>query len=72
MSPMVPMTERSENINSVNVHQMMGPATPMTPMTPGSADPGILPQLQYVFSQQIPSIWYIQKLFPIAETSSQR
>lgn len=45
MSPMVPMTERSENPPS-NVHQMMGPATPMTPMTPGSADPGILPQLQ--------------------------
>lgn len=49
MSPMVPMTERSENIGSVNVHQMMGPATPMTPMTPGSADPGIVPQLQYYF-----------------------
>lgn len=48
MSPMVPMTERSENIGSVNVHQMMEPATPMTPMTPGSADPGILPQLQWV------------------------
>lgn len=45
---MVPMTERAENLPSVNVHQMMGPATPMTPMTPGSADPGILPQLQYV------------------------
>lgn len=29
----------------------MGPSTPgpMTPMTPASADPGILPQLQYVF-----------------------
>lgn len=49
MSPMVPMTERAENLPSVNVHQMMGPATPMTPMTPGSNDPGILPQLQYVF-----------------------
>lgn len=62
MSPMVPMTDRtpattdnagantcstpSGGIGSVNVHQMMGPATPMTPMTPGSADPGILPQLQ--------------------------
>lgn len=48
MSPMAPMTERTENVGSVNVHQMMGPATPMTPMTPGSADPGILPQLQLV------------------------
>lgn len=54
---MVPMTERSENIGSVNVHQMMGPATPMTPMTPGSADPGILPQLQYVLIKQIISIF---------------
>lgn len=49
MSPMVPMTDRSENVGSVNIHQSMGPATPMTPMTPGSADPGILPQLQLVF-----------------------
>lgn len=46
MSPMVPMTERADNLPPVNVHQMMGPATPMTPMTPGSAEPGILPQLQ--------------------------
>lgn len=51
MSPKVPMTERSESLPSVNVHQMMGPATPMTPMTPASADPGILPQLQYVCNQ---------------------
>lgn len=30
----------------------IGPSTPgpMTPMTPASADPGILPQLQYVFN----------------------
>lgn len=46
MSPKVPMTERSD---MSNIHQMMGPATPMTPMTPGSADPTILPQLQYKF-----------------------
>lgn len=47
---MVPMTERvqSDNLPSVNIHQMMqGPQTPMTPMTPSSADPAILPQLQY-------------------------
>lgn len=44
MSPMVPMSDRADNIS--NIHQTMGPATPMTPMTPGSADPGIVPQLQ--------------------------
>lgn len=44
MSPMVPMSDRSDNLS--NIHQTMGPATPMTPMTPGSADPGIVPQLQ--------------------------
>lgn len=44
---MVPMTDtRIDNIGSVNIHQSMGPATPMTPMTPGSADNGLLPQLQ--------------------------
>lgn len=48
MSPMVPMSERVENIS--NIHQTMGPATPMTPMTPGSADPGIVPQLQNIVS----------------------
>ncbi|XP_037958645.1 TATA-box-binding protein [Teleopsis dalmanni] len=48
MSPMVPMGERSDNVNSI--HQAMGPATPMTPMTPGSADPGIVPQLQNIVS----------------------
>ena len=46
MSPMVPMTERSENIGSVSAHNLIAPPTPMTPQTPGSADPGILPQLQ--------------------------
>lgn len=44
MSPMVPMSDRTDNLS--NIHQTMGPATPMTPMTPGSADPGIVPQLQ--------------------------
>ncbi|CAD6998265.1 unnamed protein product [Ceratitis capitata] len=48
MSPMVPMSERAENFS--NIHQTMGPATPMTPMTPGSADPGIVPQLQNIVS----------------------
>ncbi|XP_011178570.1 TATA-box-binding protein [Zeugodacus cucurbitae] len=48
MSPMVPMSERAENLS--NIHQTMGPATPMTPMTPGSADPGIVPQLQNIVS----------------------
>lgn len=50
MSPMAPMTERNDNLGSVNIHQTMGPATPMTPMTPGSADPGIVPQLQNIVS----------------------
>lgn len=42
MSPLIPP---SSALNS-----SMGPSTPgpMTPMTPASADPGILPQLQYV------------------------
>ena len=44
MSPMVPMSDRTDNLS--NIHQTMGPATPMTPMTPGSADSGIVPQLQ--------------------------
>ncbi|XP_075153632.1 TATA binding protein [Haematobia irritans] len=48
MSPMVPMSDRTDNIS--NIHQTMGPATPMTPMTPGSADPGIVPQLQNIVS----------------------
>ncbi|XP_053958886.1 TATA-box-binding protein [Anastrepha ludens] len=48
MSPMVPMSERADNLS--NIHQTMGPATPMTPMTPGSADPGIVPQLQNIVS----------------------
>lgn len=44
---MSPMNTLSENrTDNMNIHQTMGPATPMTPMTPGSADPGILPQLQ--------------------------
>lgn len=46
---MSPMHTLSENrTDSMNIHQTMGPATPATPMTPGSADPGILPQLQLV------------------------
>ncbi|KNC22959.1 TATA-box-binding protein [Lucilia cuprina] len=48
MSPMVPMSDRTDNLS--NIHQTMGPATPMTPMTPGSADPGIVPQLQNIVS----------------------
>lgn len=42
MSPMRPMSERFDNI-----HHTIAPTTPMTPMTPSSADPGIIPQLQY-------------------------
>ncbi|XP_061398393.1 uncharacterized protein LOC133334113 [Musca vetustissima] len=49
MSPMVPMSDRAAD-NLSNIHQTMGPATPMTPMTPGSADPGIVPQLQNIVS----------------------
>ncbi|XP_005184927.1 uncharacterized protein LOC101898371 [Musca domestica] len=49
MSPMVPMSDRTTD-NLSNIHQTMGPATPMTPMTPGSADPGIVPQLQNIVS----------------------
>ncbi|EDV98434.1 GH23121 [Drosophila grimshawi] len=60
MSHMMPMTERSGGTASVggggdagslsNIHQTMGPSTPMTPATPGSADPGIVPQLQNIVS----------------------
>uniref|UniRef100_A0A1A9WXS1 TATA-box-binding protein n=1 Tax=Glossina brevipalpis TaxID=37001 RepID=A0A1A9WXS1_9MUSC len=50
MSPMVPMSDCPENLSLSKIHQTMGPATPMTPMTPGSADPGILPQLQNIVS----------------------
>uniref|UniRef100_A0A1B0A4A9 TATA-box-binding protein n=1 Tax=Glossina pallidipes TaxID=7398 RepID=A0A1B0A4A9_GLOPL len=50
MSPMIPMSECPENLSLSKIHQTMGPATPMTPMTPGSADPGILPQLQNIVS----------------------
>lgn len=46
MSPMAPMSDCPENLSLSKIHQTMGPATPMTPMTPGSADPGIVPQLQ--------------------------
>lgn len=52
MSHMMPMTERSAPGDSSlsNIHQTMGPSTPMTPATPGSADPGIVPQLQNIVS----------------------
>ncbi|EDW09619.1 TATA-box-binding protein [Drosophila mojavensis] len=52
MSHMMPMTERNAPGDSSlsNIHQTMGPSTPMTPATPGSADPGIVPQLQNIVS----------------------
>ncbi|KAH8415772.1 hypothetical protein KR222_000716 [Zaprionus bogoriensis] len=57
MSHMMPMTERGagglgSGIDAPlsNIHQTMGPSTPMTPATPGSADPGIVPQLQNIVS----------------------
>ncbi|EDW60127.1 TATA-box-binding protein [Drosophila virilis] len=52
MSHMMPMTERSSigDASLSNIHQTMGPSTPMTPATPGSADPGIVPQLQNIVS----------------------
>lgn len=57
MSHMMPMTERSAaglgggaDLSLSNIHQTMGPSTPMTPATPGSADPGIVPQLQNIVS----------------------
>ncbi|KAL7736456.1 hypothetical protein ACLKA6_019660 [Drosophila palustris] len=57
MSHMMPMTERSAvgmgsgaDSSLSNIHQTMGPSTPMTPATPGSADPGIVPQLQNIVS----------------------
>lgn len=58
MSHMMPMTERSAGLgigggadsSLSNIHQTMGPSTPMTPATPGSADPGIVPQLQNIVS----------------------
>lgn len=59
MSHMMPMTERSTvglglgtggDLSLSNIHQTMGPSTPMTPATPGSADPGIVPQLQNIVS----------------------
>ncbi|XP_022223013.1 TATA-box-binding protein [Drosophila obscura] len=56
MSHMIPMSERSASGAGAggdslsNIHQTMGPATPMTPATPGSADPGIVPQLQNIVS----------------------
>lgn len=46
MSPMVqPNTMAMPSVSHVS-----GPATPMTPMTPHSADPGLLPVLQYVLT----------------------
>ncbi|KAH8309455.1 hypothetical protein KR059_009887 [Drosophila kikkawai] len=60
MSHMMPMSERSVGGGTgggsgagdalSNIHQTMGPSTPMTPATPGSADPGIVPQLQNIVS----------------------
>ncbi|EDV37054.1 uncharacterized protein Dana_GF11627 [Drosophila ananassae] len=59
MSHMLPMSERSVGgaggggsggDGLGNIHQTMGPSTPMTPATPGSADPGIVPQLQNIVS----------------------
>ncbi|XP_068146791.1 TATA-box-binding protein [Drosophila tropicalis] len=56
MSHMMPMSERSvtgagnASDSLSNIHQTMGPSTPMTPATPGSADPGIVPQLQNIVS----------------------
>ncbi|KAH8305981.1 hypothetical protein KR018_007805 [Drosophila ironensis] len=59
MSHMMPMSERSVGgaggggsggDGLGNIHQTMGPSTPMTPATPGSADPGIVPQLQNIVS----------------------
>ncbi|XP_017054334.1 TATA-box-binding protein [Drosophila ficusphila] len=58
MSQMMPMSERSVGGSGAgaggdalsNIHQTMGPSTPMTPATPGSADPGIVPQLQNIVS----------------------
>lgn len=59
MSPMVhnaaaAADQKPQTDTLMNIHSTMGPATPMTPMTPGSAaDPGILPQLQYFFFNNI-------------------
>ncbi|KAH8358325.1 hypothetical protein KR084_012607 [Drosophila pseudotakahashii] len=58
MAHMMPMSERSVGGSGgggggdalSNIHQTMGPSTPMTPATPGSADPGIVPQLQNIVS----------------------
>ncbi|KAH8299288.1 hypothetical protein KR044_000117 [Drosophila immigrans] len=57
MSHMMPMTDRGAvglgsggDSSLSNIHQTMGPSTPMTPATPGSADPGIVPQLQNIVS----------------------
>ncbi|ALC42462.1 Tbp [Drosophila busckii] len=50
MSHMMPMSERGADASLSNIHQTMGPSTPMTPATPGSADPGIVPQLQNIVS----------------------
>nr|Q9NHP5.1 RecName: Full=TATA-box-binding protein; AltName: Full=TATA sequence-binding protein; AltName: Full=TATA-binding factor; AltName: Full=TATA-box factor; AltName: Full=Transcription initiation factor TFIID TBP subunit [Drosophila virilis]AAF71711.1 TATA box-binding protein [Drosophila virilis] len=51
MSHMMPMTSAAPPDASLsNIHQTMGPSTPMTPATPGSADPGIVPQLQNIVS----------------------
>ncbi|EDW56669.1 TATA-box-binding protein [Drosophila sechellia] len=58
MAHMMPMSERSVGGSGAggggdalsNIHQTMGPSTPMTPATPGSADPGIVPQLQNIVS----------------------
>lgn len=45
---MSPMVAPGSMVMSNAMNQISGPATPMTPMTPYSADPGILPQLQYM------------------------
>ncbi|XP_030370887.1 TATA-box-binding protein [Scaptodrosophila lebanonensis] len=53
MTHITPMTERNTATGPdslSNIHQTMGPSTPMTPATPGSADPGIVPQLQNIVS----------------------
>lgn len=56
MSPLIPPSSA--------LASSMGPSTPgpMTPMTPASADPGILPQLQYVFKNIYLKILYSEKI----------